>query len=305
MRFDWLEYFITTAESGSISAAAEKLGITRPAVSTALKRLEQEVGRELFFKGRSGVTLTEEGHRILEKAQQIMAIVDDMRSGDDRKDARTVSVDTQTSLQQYLNETIVTPFISTHAGITVRLRPVFIGDVVEEFRQGSRISVVLDGRDSRVIEKVQGLGCETVLLGMITRKLFIGAGHPLASRSMLTPEDFREEYIAYYSGGRNHISGRYTPYFAGEYRLADLEDVLSLVVRNEAVVILPEQTMLCTRFLQRGMLVKRDIPFPDVEKTAPVHAVRIPHLSEAEQAFWQYLLTTFPKDASVAAPDAR
>ena len=44
MRLDWLEYFITTADSGSISAAAERLGVTRPAVSTALKKLEQDVG---------------------------------------------------------------------------------------------------------------------------------------------------------------------------------------------------------------------------------------------------------------------
>ena len=80
MRLEWLEYFITTADAGSISAAAERLGMTRPAVSTALKKLEQDVGQELFLKGRAGVSLTPEGERVLDMAQQIMAQVDKVRT---------------------------------------------------------------------------------------------------------------------------------------------------------------------------------------------------------------------------------
>ena len=266
MRLEWLEYFITTADAGSISAAAERLGMTRPAVSTALKKLEQDVGQELFLKGRAGVSLTPEGERVLDMAQQIMALTEEMRSCGNANVPVSFCVDTQVSMLQYLKETVVNPFKSSHPDMGVRLRPVYIGDVVEEFRRGARLAVVLDGREGRVIERVKGLGCEAVFLGTVTRKMFLGAGHPLAARDTLTSKKIKNEYIAYYSGGLNHISRHYTSYFAGEYRLADIEDVLSLAIRNEAVVILPEQTMLCTRFLQRGMLVKRDIPFPDVEK---------------------------------------
>lgn len=294
MRLDWLEYFITTAGAGSISAAAERLGVTRPAVSTALKKLEQDVGQELFLKGRAGVTLTPEGERVLDMAQQVMALIEQMRLGDNAKTSVPLCVDTQVSMLQYIKETVVNPFRNKYPDMGVRLRPVYIGDVVEALQHGTRISVVLDGREGRVIERARGLGCEAVFLGMVSRKMFLGAGHPLAAKEKLTPEDLKNEYIAYYSGGLNHISRHYTSYFAGEYRLADIEDVLSLAIRNEAVVILPAQTLRCCRLVQVGALVEKDIPFPGVEKVAPVHAVRAAHLSTAEQTFWDYLLAAYP-----------
>ena len=294
MRFDWLEYFITTVNEGSISAAAERLGVTRPAVSAALKKLEQEVGRKLFVKGRNGVRLTGDGERVHDMARQVMTLIEKMRSDAGEREPVSLVVDTQVSMLQYIKEAVVEPFMALHPEVDVRLRPVYIGDVVEAFRQGARLSVVLDGREGRVVERARGLGCEAVFLGTVTRKMFLGARHPLASRDTLTPEDLKNEHIAYYSGGLNHISRHYTSYFAGEYRLADIEDVLSLAIRNEAVVILPAQTLRCSRLVRAGALVEKDIPFPGVEKIAPVHAVRAAHLSAVEQEFWDYLLVSYP-----------
>ena len=45
-----LRYFITIAEEGSISNAAEKLMITQPTLSRQLKDLEQELGEPLFIR---------------------------------------------------------------------------------------------------------------------------------------------------------------------------------------------------------------------------------------------------------------
>ena len=45
-----LRYFITIAEEGSISKAAEKLTITQPTLSRQLKDLEQELGEPLFIR---------------------------------------------------------------------------------------------------------------------------------------------------------------------------------------------------------------------------------------------------------------
>ena len=45
-----LRYFITIAEEGSVSKAAEKLMITQPTLSRQLKDLEQELGELLFIR---------------------------------------------------------------------------------------------------------------------------------------------------------------------------------------------------------------------------------------------------------------
>lgn len=58
---DLYKIFSTVAEAGSISDAARLLFITQPAVSQAVRRLEQELGVKLFERGAKGVVLTREG----------------------------------------------------------------------------------------------------------------------------------------------------------------------------------------------------------------------------------------------------
>ena len=53
-----LEYFIEVANSGNISRAAERLGITQPSLSLSLKRLEDKLGSKLVIRTKTGVQLT-------------------------------------------------------------------------------------------------------------------------------------------------------------------------------------------------------------------------------------------------------
>lgn len=67
-----IEAFLTTIQYGSISAAAEHLYITQPALSRRLRALEQELGYELFTRGKGirAVTLTEEGSAFIPVAEK-------------------------------------------------------------------------------------------------------------------------------------------------------------------------------------------------------------------------------------------
>jgi LysR family transcriptional activator of glutamate synthase operon len=55
------EYFLTIAEEGSISKAAEKLYVTQPSLSKYLKRMEENLGVELFSRDSYPLKLTEAG----------------------------------------------------------------------------------------------------------------------------------------------------------------------------------------------------------------------------------------------------
>ncbi len=61
MEWKQLCYFITVADSGSFSTAAEKLYITQPAISKAVRKLEEEFSCRLLHRTPSGVKLTEQG----------------------------------------------------------------------------------------------------------------------------------------------------------------------------------------------------------------------------------------------------
>lgn len=67
-----LEYFQTVAESGSINQAAEKLYISQPSLSRAIKSLENELDVNLLIRTNSGVKLTPEGKLLYQQTTDIL-----------------------------------------------------------------------------------------------------------------------------------------------------------------------------------------------------------------------------------------
>lgn len=76
MRIEHLQYFLTVAETGSISAAAQQLFISQQGISDALKRIEKDWGMELLNRTKTGVTLTTNGKKLI---PYIKAVVDDYK----------------------------------------------------------------------------------------------------------------------------------------------------------------------------------------------------------------------------------
>lgn len=74
-----LRYFQAVAAAGRITTAARELGITQPALSIALGKLESELGVVLFDRDHRGVHLTESGRTLLEVVTQAMALIEDGR----------------------------------------------------------------------------------------------------------------------------------------------------------------------------------------------------------------------------------
>ncbi|TYQ27773.1 LysR family transcriptional regulator [Pseudanabaena sp. UWO311] len=68
-----VRYFLTIAETGNFSRAAERLYLSQPSLSTGIKKLEQELGVSLFERGGRRTVLTQAGRSFLEKATIIMA----------------------------------------------------------------------------------------------------------------------------------------------------------------------------------------------------------------------------------------
>ncbi|MFK8136886.1 MAG: LysR family transcriptional regulator [Bdellovibrionales bacterium] len=69
--FSDLKYFIDVSKTGNISRSAERLGISQPSLSLALKRLEQATGVALLSKGRSGSQLTKAGQKFLVRSKNL------------------------------------------------------------------------------------------------------------------------------------------------------------------------------------------------------------------------------------------
>lgn len=75
-----LSNFLRVAETGKLSQAAAELNLAQPALSRQIALLEQDVGAQLFVRHRRGVALTEAGALFREKAQSILASVEQARA---------------------------------------------------------------------------------------------------------------------------------------------------------------------------------------------------------------------------------
>lgn len=73
MRIEQLKYFLAIAHTGSINIAAKQLYISQQAMSESIKRLEKELGAELFKRSKSGVELTAVGAGIMPYVQNILS----------------------------------------------------------------------------------------------------------------------------------------------------------------------------------------------------------------------------------------
>ncbi|MCC6868449.1 MAG: LysR family transcriptional regulator [Burkholderiales bacterium] len=71
-----IRYFLTIAETGSLSEAAERLGVSQSGLSRQLKQLEDHLGRPLFTRTGRGVVLNDTGKRLEATARPAFAAID-------------------------------------------------------------------------------------------------------------------------------------------------------------------------------------------------------------------------------------
>lgn len=72
MTLQQLEYALALQRNGSFNKAAERLGITQPALSTQIKKLETEIGVQLFNRNSNPIEVTRDGLHFLERSQQVL-----------------------------------------------------------------------------------------------------------------------------------------------------------------------------------------------------------------------------------------
>jgi DNA-binding transcriptional LysR family regulator len=79
LTFKDLDNFIVTAESKTLSQAAERLDISQPTLSLGVQKIEEELGYPLFIRSREGIKLTPHGKNLLPEAREAIAILDKIK----------------------------------------------------------------------------------------------------------------------------------------------------------------------------------------------------------------------------------
>jgi len=76
MDMRYLRYFIVVADELNFTRAAERLHTAQPSLSVQIRKLETDIGAELFLREGRGVSLTDAGRVFLDRARQMLADMD-------------------------------------------------------------------------------------------------------------------------------------------------------------------------------------------------------------------------------------
>jgi DNA-binding transcriptional LysR family regulator len=125
-KLDWnqLKAFLETAETGSLSAAARKLGLTQPTLSRQVAAIEQRMGVTLFERVGKTMALTPTGLDLLEHARTMGAAADALRlaaTGRSEALGGVVSVSASDAVAAYLLPPLVMQLREQEPGIAIEV----------------------------------------------------------------------------------------------------------------------------------------------------------------------------------------
>src|ERR1700739_4647818 len=129
-----LQGFLTVTKEGSFSRAAERLYRTQPAVSLAIRKLEDSLGQPLFVRGARPVRLTDAGTLLREYAERLLNLRDEVKKGllelEGLKRGELSLGVNESSIHALLPA--LARYREEHPGVQVRLHRMFSRDIPHE-----------------------------------------------------------------------------------------------------------------------------------------------------------------------------
>ncbi|MEV5572572.1 LysR substrate-binding domain-containing protein [Spirillospora sp. NPDC052269] len=185
-----IEVFLTLADELHFGRTAERLRVSRAAVSQTLKKLERRIGAPLFERTSRRVLSTPVGKRLQDDLALAWAAVE--RAESDaiamaRGVAGTLTIGFLGASQGELTPRIVAAFRAAHPGTEVRMREVHLGDPFGPLRDGT-VDLLL----TRLPVVEPDLTVGPVVLSE-TRLLAVAADHPFAGRPSVRLDDLSRD----------------------------------------------------------------------------------------------------------------
>ena len=135
--FNKYKTFYAVAETKSFSKASELLLISQPAISYAIKELEDNLNTKLFIRERKGVILTEDGEKLMHYLQKAFRnIVQAERVITEKEDVMgVVRLGIYSHISQFMLPKIIKDFIKIHPNVKFSIFQAANNDMTEELRR--------------------------------------------------------------------------------------------------------------------------------------------------------------------------
>lgn len=241
MQIGQLRCFLAVADHRHFTRAARELGLAQPSVSAQVRRLEAELGGELFHRMKGNLTLTPAGEALLPFARRILADVDAATSELSEVGGMArgrLAIGATPSLAATLVPPVLSRFHASYPGIELTLREAGSMDLVAALEEGA-VDIAL------VILPVRHDVLETQALLREELVVAVAPTHPLARRRTVAMTDLRDVPLVMFREGYDLRSATeaacraagFAPTFAIEG--GEMDGVLRLTAAGLGAAIVP------------------------------------------------------------------
>ncbi|TDG11367.1 LysR family transcriptional regulator [Seongchinamella unica] len=147
LNFHHLYYFWVVAKEGHLTRAAQQLHVSQSALSTQIRKLQEQLGHELFNRDGRNLRLTEVGHVVLEYAESIFSLGSELlaltESGDLQRLQR-LRIGSVATLSRNFQENFLRPVIG-EAKIKLTLHSATLDELLEQLRV-YKLDLILSNR---------------------------------------------------------------------------------------------------------------------------------------------------------------
>lgn len=185
-----LEYFVATASSGSIAAAAQRVHVAQPTISNALAKLERQLETQLFVRHHAqGVSLTPAGRRFVTEARRLLQHAEELQEKpEDSGEALsgTLEIGCYGTVGPQFMPALIAAFSAEHPEVEIKLQEGDQTGLVTGLRSGRfEMALLYD------IELPQDL--LVTPLATFEPYVLLYRGHRLAKRKQVALRDLAEE----------------------------------------------------------------------------------------------------------------
>lgn len=163
--FELYRVFYTVANNGNITKASEELNITQPAISKSIKKLEEQLGGQLFVRTKRGVVLTQEGkefYKYIKNAMEYIANGESKFTELINLESGCIRIGISTTLTKEFLLPYLKKFHKLYPKIDIQISTYLTADLIPKLRNGLIDIVILNVTDNTYGDDIEITKCRKI-----------------------------------------------------------------------------------------------------------------------------------------------
>ncbi|MCX7544114.1 LysR family transcriptional regulator [Marinicella gelatinilytica] len=207
MKLEYLQYFVTVAQTGSISQAAAQLERNRSTISMAISSFEDYLGAKLFVRKGNSMQLSSAGERILDDAIRIINLTMRIQRKvtiDQLDEMLTLRLGRDDALPESFWRIIIRRIRRKFPGLALEMNYASPDYLREQVLQGEVDMACCLLREQSVTEQ----NLHVQVIGKLAMQMMVATGHPLSRMAYVSNDDLSAvPQIAYLGNGEDDSYG--------------------------------------------------------------------------------------------------